>query len=325
MAEEDTQSISVGSDADNDSAYAESLESDSISLRSWINEYREENGRTYHAFKDGAYWGANDEAALQHLDIGHALYTRTFGGNLFLAPIEPNASNILDLGTGTGIWAIDVADEYPQATVLGTDLSPSQPTWVPPNCKFMVDDAEAEFPWADNTYDFVHIRGLHGAIQDWPRLYRQCLRILKPGGYLEQSEYSISFGSDDNTIPEDNGIAGWNKVGFAVHDVLKTELQILDTIEEKIGNAGFTDIVGQNFKWPIGPWPKDKQLKVLGRLCRAHIDSGLENWTLRLVTTVLGWTAEEVYVLCANVRQDITNPKVHAIHEMKTVYARKPI
>lgn len=321
----ETQSISVGSDADNDSAYAESLQSDSTSLRSWINEYREENGRTYHAFKDGAYWGANDEAALQHLDIGHALYTRTFGGKLFLAPIDENPSNILDLGTGTGIWAIDVADEYPSAIVLGTDLSPSQPTWVPPNCKFMVDDAEAEFPWAENTYDFVHIRGLHGAISDWPKLYSQVLRILKPGGYIEQSEYSISFVSDDDTIPKDNGIAGWNKVGFEVHDKLQLELQILETIEDKMAAAGFDEVVPQKFRWPIGPWPKDKALKMLGRLCRAHIDTGLENWTLRMLTQILGWTAEEVYVLCAKVRQDITNPKVHAIHEMKTVYARKPI
>lgn len=35
---------------------------------------------------------------------------------------------MLDLGTGTGIWAIDFADEYPSANVIGTDLSPIQPT-----------------------------------------------------------------------------------------------------------------------------------------------------------------------------------------------------
>ena len=116
------------------------------------------------------------------------MYTQTFGGKLFLAPITENPTQILDLGTGTGIWAIDVADEFPGAAVLGTDLSPSQPTWVPPNCKFMVDDAEADFAWQDNTYDLVHIRGLHGAIQDWPKLYRQCYRILRPGGRVAVSD-----------------------------------------------------------------------------------------------------------------------------------------
>lgn len=29
----------------------------------------------------------------------------------------------------------DFADEYPNCEVIGTDLSPIQPTWIPPNLK----------------------------------------------------------------------------------------------------------------------------------------------------------------------------------------------
>ena len=32
------------------------------------------------------------------------------GGALFLTPIDPSSARILDLGTGTGIWAIDMAE-----------------------------------------------------------------------------------------------------------------------------------------------------------------------------------------------------------------------
>jgi len=39
----------------------------------------------------------------------------------------------MDVGTGTGIWAIDMADRFPNAQVKGIDLSPIQPNWVPPN------------------------------------------------------------------------------------------------------------------------------------------------------------------------------------------------
>ena len=50
------------------------------------------------------------------------------GGNLNLAPLV-DPKNILDIGTGTGIWAIEMADQHPDATVIGTDLSPVQPVW----------------------------------------------------------------------------------------------------------------------------------------------------------------------------------------------------
>ena len=35
-----------------------------------------------------------------------------------------------------------MADKYPSTTVLGVDLAPIQPTWVPPYCHFEVDDIE---------------------------------------------------------------------------------------------------------------------------------------------------------------------------------------
>lgn len=67
------------------------------------------------------------------------------------------------------LWRI-VGDEYPEAEVIGIDLSPIQPSWVPPNVKFMVDDAEAEWLFGADTFDLVHARFMCMAIKDWPRL-----------------------------------------------------------------------------------------------------------------------------------------------------------
>ncbi|KAF6513404.1 hypothetical protein HZS61_006729 [Fusarium oxysporum f. sp. conglutinans] len=62
--------------------------------------------------------------------LQHNLFILMLDNKLGLAPPnDPNskAKRVLDVGTGTGIWAIDYADEHPEAKVIGVDLSPIQP------------------------------------------------------------------------------------------------------------------------------------------------------------------------------------------------------
>lgn len=301
---------------------------DTASIASWIRNYRVENGRTYHAYRDGVYWGPNDELAKEHNDLAHALFTKTFEGKLFLAPLSKDISHVLDIGTGTGIWAIDVADEFPAAVVIGTDLSPIQPNLVPTNLRFEIDDAEGEWTFGANHFDYIHIRSLYGSITDWPKLYEQCMGALKPGGYLEQAEYSNGFDSEDGTIVPGSPITEWNRLGpecYAKLNRPKGELGILDTMYQHFIDAGFEHVEERKFRWPLGTWPKDKKLKELGVWARCHIDMGAEGWTMRLLTTCLRWSPAEVYVLCAGVRNQIRDRHVHAIHRMNVVYGRKPM
>jgi hypothetical protein len=60
--------------------------------------------------------------------------------------------------------------------VIGTDLSPIQPLFVPPNVKFELDDAQLEWTYPENDFDFIHIRCLYGSIADWTKLYGQVFR-----------------------------------------------------------------------------------------------------------------------------------------------------
>lgn len=44
------------------------------------------------------------------MDLVHHIYRLVLGGKLYLAPIGENPQRVLDLGTGTGIWAMDFAE-----------------------------------------------------------------------------------------------------------------------------------------------------------------------------------------------------------------------
>lgn len=79
-------------------------------------------GRQYHSyFGDDKNPMPTDEIEQDRLDLHHELLRQLLDGKLHFAPVE-EPENILDVGTGTGIWAIEAADQYPKAEVVGTDL-----------------------------------------------------------------------------------------------------------------------------------------------------------------------------------------------------------
>jgi hypothetical protein len=96
------------SDTATDPGYeTDTLGSPSTSLRSSVRNFIFENGRRYHRFREGAYNFPNDEIEQEREEMKHAMVVNLCGGRLHFAPIGENPQNILDMGTGTGIWAIE--------------------------------------------------------------------------------------------------------------------------------------------------------------------------------------------------------------------------
>jgi len=74
----------------------------------------------------------------------------TMNGTLFASRVT-NPQNVLDIATGTGIWATEFAEEHPETSVVGTDLSTIQPSFIPPNCQFLIEDCETSGSSARNS------------------------------------------------------------------------------------------------------------------------------------------------------------------------------
>ena len=109
---------------------------------------------------DNRYPLPNDSEEIVRLDELHYMY-RGFLGRNVLAPIShtKRPTNILDIGTGSGRWPIEVATEFENATVTGMDLSPTEPLYeAPENCEFIVADLTEGLGFNDESLDLVHSR-----------------------------------------------------------------------------------------------------------------------------------------------------------------------
>ncbi|KZF23510.1 S-adenosyl-L-methionine-dependent methyltransferase [Xylona heveae TC161] len=275
------------------------------SLASSVVDYPYENGRRYHKFREGEYLYPNDEPEQDRLDMLHHIYRLMLGGSLHKAALPPSPQRVIDLGTGTGIWALDFADEYPSATVEGVDLSPIQPRWIPPNCKFIVDDIEAEWPYpTEQAFDYIHQRNMVGSVGDWDRLYEQAYKHTKPGGYIELQEFRVDFLSQQGPLPENSEINKWQKQINAGTASFGKPLNVIEDLANKLKAAGFVDVHEDILKIPIGAWPKDKNLKLIGQFMQLHAIESVEPLTLALFTRVLGWTELECQVLIGKVQEE---------------------
>lgn len=146
-----------------------------------------------------------------------------------------DSPQIADVACGTGIWAVEVAERLPRASVTGLDISAGQfmPKWtLPANVTLNILDLLGEVgPEYHGKFDVVHVRLLltAGPLTDPRNFTKTFSKLLKPGGYLQWED--IPYPSVQQVVPsmQDGGATSgyrsttlrWDNVAEAVQLVHK--------------------------------------------------------------------------------------------------------
>ncbi|EXK76095.1 hypothetical protein FOQG_19146 [Fusarium oxysporum f. sp. raphani 54005] len=248
-------------------------------------------GRQYHNEGIGYHWEPNDETRQQMWD------------------------------------GLDFADEHPDADVIGIDISPIMPNWVPPNLKFQIDDCGREWTFKESSFDYIHARDLNGSV-NWCEFTKEVFRALAPGGVAEFHEGPIKFRSRKVTLAKESYMNRWGEFFRAVREKRRRPFLVAnnETLQQEMAAAGFKDITAYEYEIPIGPWPESEDGKTLGKFALAILTLDIVGSILRLAIEDFGWSEKETHVFAARVRNEILSySKEYEIYiSRKVVVGKKP-
>lgn len=283
------------------------------SATSSVYDFVEEHGRTYHKYKQGKYVLPNDIEEQNRLDLQHQMALKVLEGRLHLAPIANTVKNVLDVATGTGIWAIEFAQQYPSASVIGSDLSPIQPEFVPANCQFEIDDAEDEWVYSKQ-FDYIHIRFVMTCFPNPRVVIEHAYKTCAPGGYLEMMDGVFPLHCHDDSL-EGTVLDAWAKGCHEAGTKMGRPWNNTPHYKRWMEELGFEDVKERIFEVPTNPWPKGRRAKELGMWFNADLQEALSASRV-LFIKALEWAPERVDDFLKDVKTDLMKREIHAYMPM---------
>uniref|UniRef100_A0A093Y5J8 S-adenosyl-L-methionine-dependent methyltransferase n=1 Tax=Talaromyces marneffei PM1 TaxID=1077442 RepID=A0A093Y5J8_TALMA len=296
-------------------------------------------------YREGSYWGPNDEQDAFHQRVAHHLFTLVLQDRLYLAPI-PQPHHVLDIGTGIGLWAS-------RRLLLKLDLSHE----------------------GRELFDLIHIRCLYGSVKDWRKLYQQAFEHLVPGkGFIEQIEVSLvprfwytagdtrEVGNDfsqlwdmgwdcDSTAADfardnssDSIFVMWYRFWQECSRRTGKTWFVADQMASLIYEVGFDNVCQTRYMLPLfdvegtsspiftttattgicekllggyTDYPVSRVAEI-ARWFRQFWETGMEGW-------VLAWTADEAKEFVVQTKEAIAEQNSKVYYELVVVYGQRPL
>lgn len=283
-----------------------------------------------------------DATERDRLDIMHQLFKVARGKErrLLSAPFQANTSGapgdsprILDLGCGTGIWLLDMAEEYPEAECLGIDLHQMGPPALLKNVTIRAS-IDYEMPWSlgEQSWDLIHLQCALGSVTNWGHLYFKIIQHLKPGtGWFESVEIDLNPRCDDGSLG--NGkLPSWYRYISQVYHALNRPIIYDENTGAELERAGFIDIHHEQYLLPLNGWPLDRKDHTAGMWYNIALSAG-ENKTggfgidaisLLPLTKIFSWPVEHVRQLCEDALKEASDPNIKVYNWLHVWSARAP-
>jgi SAM-dependent methyltransferase len=213
-------------------------------------------GRPRGRSRNPAYLPPKDALEGDRLNLQHRILQDALQGN-FAVPLEQGVANILDVGSGTGIWGEEMALDFPGARIVNVDVDPFVPTVLarertvrPPNFHFVQSNILQGLPFPDGVFDFTHQRMLVGAIPipEWSNVVRELIRVTRPGGWIELLEVGNTF---NNAGPATIRLMGWTMDLVAPRGM---DFGFMEQLGRVADEAGLEVQQVRHLDLPLGTW-----------------------------------------------------------------------
>ncbi|MBO0836207.1 MAG: class I SAM-dependent methyltransferase, partial [Actinobacteria bacterium] len=194
-------------------------------------------------------WRRDNRAEIDRLDLQHYAIRGVQKAN-FLAPIlEPKY--VLDVGSGTGQWGFEISQQFPNALVVGLDLTPGKPGRTP-GYREVQGNLLRGLPFSDARFDYVHQRLVVAGVPlaAWPDVVADLARVTRPGGWVELGEVPWEF---EDAGPATERIAELTRQMMAAAG-LDPRRTVFDSLGRYLEQAGLEQVSRRELSLPAGGW-----------------------------------------------------------------------
>ena len=191
-----------------------------------------------------------------------------------LRDITIRDTTVLDIGCGTGGPDIVIARDSAPKRIIGLDIEPfliekSQRNIARAGMGNVVDIRLVEagpLPFEDQSFDVVFSKDSLIHVEDKAALYREVLRVLKPGGQFAASDWLRS--ADANELAGYNDWRSLTSLSFSMQTAKETKAEMIDSgfvdVTTRDRNAWYVETASQEIDMMRSDEWKNQSVKAFG-------------------------------------------------------------